>query len=175
MKEELGFVAALIAQAGVDYAVIGGHAVNAWLEPRFTADIDVTIVAAPVQLKRLTEVFLKEGFSMSEQHGAELVSGPDFVRFATSDATVVVELQLAKTALQASVVSRAKVTPGGVRVASPEDLLVLKLIADRAKDRLDLQGLARLPGLDWSYVEQQCRDWDVLDRLERLRHDRATD
>ena len=26
--------------AGIDYAIIGGHAVNAWLEPRFTADID---------------------------------------------------------------------------------------------------------------------------------------
>ena len=132
MKEELGFVAALIAQAGVDYAVIGGHAVNAWLEPRFTADIDVTIVAAPVQLEQLTEVFEKEGLSMSEQHGAELVSGPDFVRFATSDATVVVELQLAKTALQASVVSRARSREGPPRPSGPRAPAGARLVVRRA-------------------------------------------
>jgi hypothetical protein len=33
----------------------------------------------------------------------------------------------------------------------------LGLIASRSKDRIDLEGLVRLPDLDWAYVEQHCR------------------
>ena len=40
-------VARILSGAGAAYALIGGHAVNAVLEPRFTADIDVTIAAEP--------------------------------------------------------------------------------------------------------------------------------
>jgi hypothetical protein len=38
---------------------------------------------------------------------------------------------------------------------TPEDLIVMKLIAHRPKDRIDLLGLVALPGLDWSYVERR--------------------
>ncbi|HEX4337891.1 MAG TPA: nucleotidyl transferase AbiEii/AbiGii toxin family protein [Polyangiaceae bacterium] len=169
MAEELPLVAELFARAGVDYAVIGGHAVNAWLEPRFTADIDVTVVASDAEMKRLNDVFAAAGFHVSVEHGADQPSGPDFVRLTTGDGSVVVELQVAKTALQFLVVSRARSARSGARVATPEDLLILKLIAHRAKDRIDLEGLARIPSIDWSYVEHQSREWDVLDRLEELR------
>jgi hypothetical protein len=57
----------------------------------------------------------------------------------------------------------------GARVATPQDLLILKLIAYRSKDRIDLEGLVGLPSIDWSYVEKQCKDWDVLDRLDEVR------
>jgi hypothetical protein len=37
---------------------------------------------------------------------------------------------------------------------SPEDLVVLKLIAHRPKDLIDLRNLLALPDLDWSYIER---------------------
>ena len=45
-------VALILAGANAPYAVIGGHAVNTVLEPRFTADIDVTITADPAAVAR---------------------------------------------------------------------------------------------------------------------------
>ena len=51
--------------------------------------------------------------------------------------------------------------------------IVVKLIADRPKDRIDLQGLVELPGLDWSYVEGWVDAWEVRDRLEALRRSRG--
>ena len=75
-------------------------------------------------------------------------SGPDFARLTTADGSIVVELQVAKTAFQLLVVSRARAAKSGASVATPEDLLVLKLIAHRAKDRIDLEGLARIPSID---------------------------
>ncbi len=169
MPDVLATVAGLFEQSAVQYAVISGHAVNAWLEPRFTADIDVTVVANAKELESLSSTLREAGFDIVRRYGADQPSGPDFIRFANADASIVLEIQVAKTALQHSVVARAISSTSGARVASAEDLLVLKLIAYRSKDRIDLEGLVRLPSIDWSYVEKQCREWDVLERLHETR------
>ena len=67
------------------------------------------------------------------------------------------------------VIRRAAVEKGALRVATPEDLVVMKLIADRPKDRVDLAGLARLPRLDRRYVERWAREWQVLEKARALR------
>ncbi len=161
-------IARHLSEAGVSYAVIGAHAVNVWLEPRFTADIDLTVHAGPEALQRIEDVLHRAGLTRTLAHGSELPSGPDFVRFASDDGNLVLELQAAKTDLQREVLRRA-VTADGVSVATPEDLIILKLIADRPKDRVDLLGLVALPELDWSYVEAWAAAWDIGDRLARLR------
>lgn len=164
-------IAELFARAEVAYAVIGAHGVNAWLEPRFTADIDVTVdIDAPAML-RLRRVFADSGYEATLEYGGHLPSGPDFVRFASADRITIVEIQTAKTALQREVVRRARASSEGIRVATPEDLIVLKLIADRPKDQLDLLGLVALPDLDWAHVERWAAEWDVAERLATLRRD----
>jgi hypothetical protein len=167
----LARVADLFARAAVDYAVIGAHGVNAWLEPRFTADIDVTADIDPAAMSRLRDVFAEAGYEPTVEYGAHLPSGPDFVRFASADRITIVEIQAAKTALQHEVVRRARISAEGVRVATAEDLIVLKLIADRPKDRLDLLGLVALPDLDWTHVQQWAAEWDVAEQLAALRRD----
>lgn len=169
MDDPLGVLAEVLAEVRIEYAVIGGHAVNAWVEPRFTADIDVTISAGPAQLDRLTAALERRGFRISAQYGEEQPSGPDFVRFVSEDSRVVLEFQSAKTRLQEDVIRRAHQDARGLRVATAEDLIVLKLIAHRPKDRIDLIGLCALPDLDWAYIERCAAEWDVGERLEHLR------
>lgn len=172
MDDPLAFLAALLASTGVDYAVIGGHAVNCWLEPRLTVDIDVTVAADRGHLDSLRARLLSDGFRVIREHGTAGPSGPDFIRFVSADGEIVVEVQAAKTAFQREVVRRAVSTRDGLRVATVEDLIVLKLIADRTKDQADLEGLAGLAGVDWSYVERWAAAWGVLDRLMRTRRGR---
>jgi hypothetical protein len=160
-------IAALLARANVRYALIGGHAVNILLEPRFTADIDVTVIADVDAFDRLRQVLKTAGLRVDREHGAASPSGPDFVRFVDDELTIL-ELQTAKTALQRDVVDRA-IDHGGVWVASPEDLIVFKAIANRPKDQIDLLGLVRLPNIDWSYVNAHARDWGVEGVLTRIR------
>lgn len=109
MDDALTTVARVFERAALPYVVIGGHVVNVWLEPRFTADIDVTVQASPEDTERLK------------------------------------------------------------RVLAAEDLLVFKLIANRPKDQNDLQGLARLPEIDWPHVERWAAEWGVIDTLHQLR------
>lgn len=152
-------VARILSGAAADYVLIGGHAVNVVLEPRFTADIDVTIAAEPAALARARAALLAAGFRVEREHGAAQPSGPDFVRFVDDDGTIL-ELQTAKTALQRSAIARAQIH-AGVRVATPEDLIVFKAIANRPKDQIDLLGLVRLPNIDWAYVDVEARNWSV--------------
>jgi hypothetical protein len=160
-------IAMLLGRAGVEYALIGGHAVNLVLEPRFTADVDITINADLDALERLNAELLAAGFRVERTHGADQPSGPDFVRFV-DDVGTTLELQTAKTAMQRTAVARA-IDHGGVFVASPEDLIVFKAIANRPKDQIDLLGLARLPNVDWGYVDRQGKDWGVDDVIARVR------
>jgi hypothetical protein len=159
--------------SGVEYVLIGGHAVNAWLEPRFTADVDVTVQAGSDEARRLAKALLSRGFRSTREHGADLPSGPDFVRFVSRDGAITLEVQAAKTEFQREVLRRATSRPARPKVATPEDLIVMKLIAHRPKDRLDLLGLIELPDLDWSYVERWAEEWRVRDRLEALRGSRS--
>lgn len=161
-------ITSVFEQAGLAYALIGGHAINLWLEPRFTADIDVTVAADPAALARARAGLEALGYHVDDEHGATLPSGPDFVRFVRNAGDPPIEIQAAKTELQHELIARAT-RESGIATATPEDLIVLKLIAHRPKDLADLAGLVGLPDLDWSYVEERARDWDVLDRLERLR------
>ena len=64
LDDPLGALAEILEEAGVAYALIGGHAVNAWVEPRFTADIDVTIEAGVAQMERLTAVLERAGLTI---------------------------------------------------------------------------------------------------------------
>ncbi len=165
----LASLARLLDEIGVPYALIGAHGVNAWLEPRFTADVDLTAASTSEEMGRLRRGLLAAGFRVAREHGAALPSGPDFVRFVAPDGELLLEVQAAKTTFQREVVRRAVASSSGLRVATIEDLIVLKLIADRPKDQGDLDGLARLPGIDWAYVERWAREWEVGARLERLR------
>ena len=163
-------IARLFEEAEVHGCLIGGHAVNFHLEPRFTEDIDFTIAADPAQIARLRSAFLRAGYEVRSESAPQSPSGPDFLRFVRSAAPPV-EFLTAKTPFQESVLRRSRPVPGArwLSVATPEDLIVMKLIADRRKDQNDLLGLVELPGLDWPYIEAEARVWEIEDRLARLR------
>jgi nucleotidyltransferase AbiEii toxin of type IV toxin-antitoxin system len=174
MDDPLPYVARLLEAVRADYVLIGGHAVNCWLEPRLTGDIDITVAADRAQIEDLRERLQREGFVVVREHAAlPAQSGPDFIRFVSADGELVIEVQTAKTAFQHEVLRRAVLTPQGIRVATVEDLIVLKLIADRTKDQADLEGLLGLSAIDWRYVEEWASVWGVLDRLHRMRHSRG--
>lgn len=141
---------------------------NVWLEPRSTADIDLTVQVDPQGLAQIRESLSRLGLETEKEFGADQASGPDFVRLVDQENSITIEIQLVKTEFQSQVIERAK-DFGGVKVSTPEDLIVMKLIADRPKDRIDLLGLVGLPDLNWEYIEHWVVEWQVSDRLARVR------
>ncbi len=152
-------IAEIMDDMGLQWALIGGQAVNAWAEPRFTHDIDITVAADVESVARLRQHLLDQGWAIEHELGADLPSGPDFLRFTRGDDDPPLDVQVAKTAFQTQLLARAiRVDDGAIPVATPEDLVVLKLIAWRDKDEVDLQALSRLSTIDWGYVERWARE-----------------
>lgn len=162
--------ASLFAEAGLEAAVIGGVARNYWELPRLTYDLDLTVAAEKDAVEIVVRAFVEHGYEVMRNQGPEQRSGPDFVQLLNPRSHQVVELQAAKTDFQALVIERGTPIPGAepLRVASREDVIVLKLIAFRRKDQDDLVNLANHPDIDWGYIEHWADVWQVSDRLPQL-------
>lgn len=59
-------------------------------------------------------------------------------------------------------------------MATPEVLIILKLIANRSIDHRDIFTLVEAQPIDWGYVEQWAEQWEVSDSLSKLRHEMET-
>jgi hypothetical protein len=83
-----------------------------------------------------------------------------------------VDQQVAKTEYQSILIDRAvSGEVSGLSVATPEDLIVLKLLAMRSQDQRDIALLVDLRGdtLDWAYIEHWAEAWDVVKELRIFR------
>jgi hypothetical protein len=161
------------------WAIIGAVARNAWAPPRATTDLDLTVVADDEILASVSRVLESLGYARVREQRAE--SGdtlPDIVIFRTEEAELrQVDVLVAKTAFEADVLRRAEtisVEEQVLPVATPESLVVYKLLADRPRDREDIRAILRTQGrtarpFDWMYVERWSEFWKIRDRLERLR------
>lgn len=82
------------------------------------------------------------------------------------------DLFLVATDLQRSAFARCRTVqlPGvsrDVRVVSPADLILFKLLADRPKDRVDVQNILTVQGIpDAEYLHSWAKQLGVNDRLD---------
>ena len=160
----------MVEIAGLRVALIGGAAVNTYVEPRYTKDIDLTVAADEAAIEALVAMLTEAGFVTVRNQPGEESSGPDFVQLRREATLDIVDLIAAKTPFQTGLIERAKRGEGQwFPVATPEDLIVLKLIANRTRDHIDVDTLARQETIDWAYVEQWARTWEVEDRVAALR------
>ncbi len=173
---------AILGQNGIDYAVIGGCARNAYAEVRPTKDVDFVVAADAAAYASLVAVFARHGFRPATTVGGPPDAAVPDLELFRDDRGRRIDLLFAHTDFEKSALARKeRPAPYGqteVPVVSPEDLIVYKLIAGRTQDRLDI--LAMLDALvdsgrsiDWAYVERWCVVWEISDRLARLRQEQA--
>lgn len=171
LLEGLKEVAELLAAWARPAALVGGVAFVLRVRPRFTDDFDVAVTVP----KEATEDFLalarRLGFAFD-------AAGRRFFHEAgllplRSPRGFRVDVMVADDVLLESAVRRATAVALGdvsVTVITPEDLLLLKLDANRHVDMDDALAIkdALLPSLDRDYLEHQARASGLLEPLERL-------
>lgn len=142
-------LAALSEVSGVRIALVGGAARNVWAHPRATLDLDAiagTDVPGP-----LIEAAARAGLVAIEDEVAALRSA-DMTRLRLPDhprGAVRIDLLLSRHPYFERVLARARAAEvAGVtlRVACAEDVIVLKLLADRAQDRADVEAIVAAQG-----------------------------
>ncbi len=162
------------------HCIIGGIALLRWGEPRFTRDVDVTL---------LTGFGSEDEFigPLLEKYQARIPDSAEFARrnrvlLLTGAGGVPLDVALGGLPFEAKVVERSQfheLAPGcRLRIASAEDLVVQKLFAFRQRDIMDVETIAmrQQARLDWDYVSGELlplaelkEQPEILDRLRSLR------
>lgn len=139
-----------LRDTGADWAVLGGLAVSARTEPRFTRDIDLAVaVGNDAEAERLVHSLVQLGYQVAldiEQTGAARLAT---IRLAHSqEPRVFVDLLFASSGIEPEIVhaaERLRVFGAEVKVATVGHLIATKVLArdDRRRPR-DKQDLASL-------------------------------
>ncbi|MEW5865649.1 MAG: nucleotidyl transferase AbiEii/AbiGii toxin family protein [Bacillota bacterium] len=154
-------VCRLLERLGVPYMVIGGFATLIWGEPRLTRDIDVTVA---IEMDRVAEFVesLPAALRPAVANPADFARQTHVIPLASDKGMridlIVASLPYERTAIERSV--PVSVSGHEIRICSPEDLVIHKVISDRAKDREDARGVIQRHGdrFERSYVDPIIRE-----------------
>ena len=146
------------------YCLIGGIAAGYWGEPRYTQDADFTVVSHGGSFKEILQLLSKEKFK-AEKKGESQVKVTHF-----KNKSCQADLILAEIPYQDWLVQRAtpvKVFEVTVPVCALEDLIILKLIANRRQDLLDIEKVLEKNTklLDKKYLHEWLEFWNVKARF----------
>jgi predicted nucleotidyltransferase len=141
-------------QRGMSWALVGGLAVSARAEPRFTRDIDLALaVADDADADALVHALVARGYRVMASLEQESVGRLATVRLEApgeGPEGVVVDLLLASSGIEPELVQAAdvlEVFPGlSIRVARGGHLLALKVLSKsprRPQDAVDIAALLR--------------------------------
>ena len=175
LSDALNEFARLFDSLSVEYAVMGGIAVRAHGIPRPTQDVDFTAAIPRERLRELFDAASRLGYSIPEEFASGLVdqvAGMPLVRVRryAEGRGIDVDVFLAESPFQRQLLARARLeqiddTP--LRVVTPEDLILLKLLARRPRDLADVGDILFTQGqLDEAYLRQWAKELGVLTDLE---------
>jgi hypothetical protein len=153
-----------LIEAGIDSVLIGGLAVSAWGEPRGTRDVDLKVLLKREDAQRLLDVL---GADFAPVHADPLQAiRRNGILFVHNQQNVRIDLLLADTDFDEAAIRRGRsieLQPGqAVRVCSPEDFIVYKLLAPRGRDYDDIVGVIQRQRdtLDDAYVIRWLREFE---------------
>lgn len=166
LTEGLAISAEVLAAHRISYAVIGGMAAGYRSQPRFTKDLDFLLQVPQLTLPGLLDALGQRGFAFdlhttirdwTQQHMTTL--SYHGVRIDWLKPVVPAYQHVLDTATEEQWLGHP------IRVASPEGLIVLKLLAFRSQDVLDIENLvaARGPALDVEWVK---KEWQTVAQLD---------
>jgi hypothetical protein len=179
-----------LADLRLRWALVGGLAVSARTEPRFTRDVDLVIaVAGDREAEQAIHSLQQRGYQVQalvEQEAAGRLATARLAPRGGEASGVVLDILFASSGIEPEIVQAAEpleILPGlQVPVATVGHLLALKLLSrddrTRPQDRMDLAQLVRAAGRADLDVARQAvtliqargfqRDKDLPGDLERL-------
>lgn len=162
----------ILNKIGIEHAIIGGVAAGMWSEERTTKDIDFTVSMNEAQwplLKEALEAHPETSVFQTSFDSGEKI--PFLVRLRYKG--IIIDLLASLTPYQDLLIQR-KVTTNvwgyTVNVASAEDIILLKLLAHRGQDIVDLKKIFKfVKQLDHDYIDHWAKVWEVSDLWEKIK------
>ncbi len=124
--------------------IIGGVAASILGKPRLTADADAVILLSIDDISRLIELAEKEGLMPRLPDAEEFARRNRVILLCHEESGINVNISLGLLPFEVEAVERSKEYEAGllrIRLPTPEDLIILKAVAHRPKDMLDIEAV----------------------------------
>jgi|Deesub1362B_J571_1020462.scaffolds.fasta_scaffold05994_4 predicted nucleotidyltransferase len=136
-------IARFLEERGIPYFIIGGLALQHWGEPRFTRDVDVTVLVTSKVLESFVDAVLS-------RFQARIPDAREFalrhrVLLIQAQNCVPIDLSLGIPGYEEEAFRRSVVVNfpgvGDLRLIGPEDLIIHKCVAGPPRDMEDVEGI----------------------------------
>lgn len=173
MEDTVRAAVTALEEAGIQYAVVGGVATAAWGTARTTMDIDIILSLVEDEIVDLVAALTGHGFRVSADDIRAALEEKS--HFTATDLESGYHLDLKgsyDTHDDATLERRRDVRLDDMRVsvASPEDLLAMKLLMGSDRDLADAKAILirRAGKLDMEYLRGLCERLGVSEELRRI-------
>ncbi len=182
LEAALRRIASDLGREHVEWALVGGFAVSARAEPRFTRDIDIAVLArSDSDSERLIHTLLDSGYRLLATVEQSATGRLATVRLGCPIGTgdeVVVDLLFASSGIEPEIVRAAEtidVVPGlSLPIATTGHLIAMKVLS--RDDQTRPQDLADLRALRAAATQADLRDArQAIDLIAERRYDRGRD
>lgn len=158
-------------------AIIGGVAASLRGKPRLTKDIDVVVLDATAD--ELIESGATFGFAPRVSDATDFAQRTRVLLLRYMPGNVDVDLSLGALPFEEEVIERSTEVDVGrllIRIATAEDLVIMKAVAGRARDFADIEGIVAVRhDLDVERIRHWVREFasvlempEIHERLEAL-------
>ncbi len=161
LAEVLEDLSASLRELGVGWYLFGAQAALLYGAARLTADVDVTVRLGELPTETLVAALRRSSFELRIEDG-EFVRKTRVLPVVHVATRMPVDLVLAGPGIEELFLGRAEVRDvAGARVpvARPEDVIVMKVLAGRDKDRADVDAvlLAQRATIDLEMIRETLR------------------
>ena len=177
LHSPLAAVQRLLERFGNQGVIIGGVAASVLGTPRFTADVDIVLLLSVNHLPKLLEVAAELGLVPRIADAEQFARRNRVLLLRHEESGISVDVSLGMLPFEEEVVARSSVHPIGnieLRLPTPEDLIILKAVAHRPKDLLDISEIFKShPDLDRARIERWVQEFAAALEMPELWEDIA--
>lgn len=178
IKSLLSEAAGLAERGGMEYVIIGGIAVNVWGNPRTTSDVDIVVLLDPDKYAAFLKLAGRQGFAFNSKKALIQLKTMGMCRLMHGEYHI--DFIMGYSDFEKTVFKRKKkikIFGINVWIASPEDVILYKLLSGRNIDLADILNIVETQAgkLDAKYLRARARQMqidlartDILKNLEKL-------
>ena len=148
----------------IPYMIIGGQATLLYGEPRLTLDIDLTLGVGPERLSDVLRGIQNEGWQVLVEDTESFVRDTLVLPCLDTESNIRIDCIFSFSPYESEAIARAvEIDIDGtmVKYASPEDLVIHKIVAGRPRDLEDVRGvLLKRENIDEVYITNWLSRFD---------------
>jgi len=163
---------ALLSHFNNQGVIIGGIAVTLLGQPRFTEDVDAMVLLSVDEIPHFLTVAKEEGIEPRISQAEEFAKRNRVLLLRHTHSQTAIDISLGMLPFEQEMVERSVVYEVDealkIHLPTPEDLIIMKAVAHRPKDLLDIQGIIQShSNLDRARIQDWVMQFaDILETPE---------